>query len=240
MLRLKNLFKEVHDPYSKTKTPETTREFYLDSTKDYIYIPKDRLEFESGKLRIFENKSRTLKVFYMPKLMLPTVGVGSVAVGSSLINYAGALSFTLLVSLAVGILHSTLGCKILTKIDLHEDGKHVDISYRVFNMFEITAKHPISEFKDQYVSMIMLMWSLHPIPKNILSAIESPVEELMPMYLRHEYGFYLLHGKPTVFRPDIFFNIANGVNINTKAFKPKTYFFKGRYKEITDKSKDTI
>lgn len=90
--------------------------------------------------------------------------------------------------------------------------------------------HFIEEFRDQRQRLPMLMWSLNPIPKNILAGIECDFNELLPMHANLGSGFYILHGKPQINHQDLLVNCLNGVIIDTKSFQPRVNYFKDRYR----------
>ena len=154
------------------------------------------------------------------------------AVSNIVFDYSYMIASVSLATFLLGFGHSTLGCRVVTRIHLHEDGKNLDLTLRYFNLIDHTHEVPIAEFRNNYASLLMFMWNLHPIPKNIISGIESPIEELLPMYAKHSYGFYMLHGKPKEVKEEILFNVLNGVQINTKNFKPRVNFFRERYKVL--------
>lgn len=234
MFRLKFLFKkEKDDPYSKKK-PTSEREFYLPEGKSYEYLPRERYTFSSNRLLIYESKSFNLKFLYLPKLLLPIIGVTTMAVSNALLDYTLMITGVIYTSAILGIGHSLLGCRVASKVYLHEDGKNIDVHTRILNLVTTVKTHPIKEFQQNYSSLLMFMWNLNPIPKNLIAGIEAPFEELGPMYARRKFGFYLLHGKPREVKEDLLINVLNGVSINTKAAKARVNFFKERYKEISE------
>ena len=159
MVRLNMFFQpKEKDPYSNIKPTEVSREFYLEESKLYEYIPKEKLAFDATKrLLIFESKGLAFKFLYMPKLLFPILGVSSMAFANA------ALDFTILIALVysgtflLGAALSVLGCRIATDIYLHEDGKNIDVTYKMLNLVNRTATHSIKEFKCQYTNVLMHM-----------------------------------------------------------------------------------
>ncbi|OMJ66479.1 hypothetical protein SteCoe_36654 [Stentor coeruleus] len=230
MFRLKFLLKkEEQDPYSKKKPPEKQREFYLEEGKYYTYIPKERLVFEDNKLLLYRSWGFTMKFLYQPKILIPFIGTSAIALGSILGNTSLMIVFVGGGAFTFGLLHALFACRIAKEIYLREDGKHIDVKYRLLNFANRTETHKITEFRDQRMTLLMYMWNLHPIPKNILAGIECEFNDIMPLYLKGKIGFYMLHGKPQIYHQDLLINVMNGIDVNTRAFKGKVVYFKERY-----------
>lgn len=223
--------REPDDPYSKIKQ-EKPREFYLDESKCYQYIPKSRLTFENSYLPLYKYRGTTFKLFYLAKVPLPAF----CAIGLNQANFSGSLLplvyITGFASLAIAAIHSVLFCRIAKEINLHEDGDKVEVVYRWMNMIDQRKVHNIQEFRNQVQHPLMMMWSLNPVPKNILAGIETEFDNFLPIYLNKPFGFYLLHGKPDVSHQDLLINALNGVIIDTKAFQNRVTYFKDRYRVI--------
>jgi hypothetical protein len=234
MFKPKSLIEpEAADPYSNKKPPDPVREFYLEPNKSYQYLPKDRLNFSNSRLLLYQSRKTTFKFLYLPKVLLPIITAFSLAISSSLLSSALLLELVIISSLGLSLSHSLFACRLLKAIHLHENGENVDLTFRVLQLFSYKTTHAISDFRDQRMGFLMYMWSLHPIPKNLLAGIESEFSELLPMYLKKPFGFYLLHGKPQISHQDVLMNVLNGVSINTKAYKARVNFYRERYQQVS-------
>jgi hypothetical protein len=163
---------------------------------------------------------------------MPTLILLGLAQGNAFGNMNALIYFSGVGSLALAAVHSIFFCRVAKEINLHEDGDKVEVVYSLLNCFERRKIHQISEFQKQLQHPLMFIWSLHPVPKNILAGIESDLDEMLPMHLNKNFGFYLLHGKPVVNHQDLLINVMNGVIIDTKAFAGRVNYFKDRYREL--------
>lgn len=233
MFRLKSFLQPAEkDPYSKKKPPDPQREFYLEENKHYQYTPTQKLNFAASKLLLYKSKGFTFKIFYLSKLLIPIIGV------TTLVNSITFLDFTILVAgvagsiTTLGLGHSFLCGRICKEIYLHEDGNHLDFVFSLLGVFSRSVTLPIRDLRSQFMSPLMFMWSLHPIPKNILAGIECEFDHLTPLYTKHNSKFYILYGKPYISHQDLLVNALNGVEINTKAFKGRVVYFRERYNSV--------
>ena len=223
--------REPEDPYNKIKQ-EKSREFYLNESQCYQYIPKARLSFENSYLPIYKYRGLTFKLFYLAKVPLPAFFVLGLTQGNAFGSLIPLVYLTGFAGLAVAAIHSIVFCRIAKEINLHEDGDKVEVVYRWMNMIDQRKVHNIKDFRNQVQHPLMMMWSLNPVPKNILAGIEAEMENFLPIYLNKPFGFYLLHGKPEINHQDLLINVLNGVIIETKAFQNRVNYFKDRYRVI--------
>ena len=234
--RIRDLFLPAEkDPYSNVKV-DKQREFYLDEGKSYQYIPKTRLNFEKSYLTLYKYRGVSFKVLYLPKVPIPALVTTGLATGGAFGSSMPLIVVSIIVPFALALIHSVLFCRIAKEIHLHEDGDKIDVVYSIMNLVEKRKTHLIKDFSDQRQRVPMLMWSLNPIPKNILAGIECDLGDLMPMHANKNYGFYLLHGKPQIFHQDLLVNCLNGVIIDTKSFQPRVNYFKERYRVLKNSS----
>lgn len=144
-----------NDPYSKIKPEVVGREFYLDPKKQYVYTPKEQIIFDNEKAVVYENYSHTLKVFYLPKLFF------SVLIVTAFITMNSYLSYALIGGIIYGITgtvagsHAIFGARVLNKIVLHLDGKHVDLTYKVFPFIPRTKTYKITQFRQEKVPLLI-------------------------------------------------------------------------------------
>mmetsp|Transcript_6270 Transcript_6270/g.6159 ORF Transcript_6270/g.6159 Transcript_6270/m.6159 type:complete len:149 (+) Transcript_6270:261-707(+) len=135
--------------------------------------------------------------------------------------------------LIIAAMHAIIGTKILTHIYLHLDGKSVDLRYRIFPFISWTKTYKITDFAGQKSNYLHLIYTLNPIPKNLLGFMECNQQELFPLFWQENaWKFFILARKPSVLNEDLFPNITNGVQIDTSKFRGRVNFFRERYIEI--------
>lgn len=236
-IMLKRLIRHLSDdPYSKIKPKFRRKEFYLNSELQYMYTPTERIEFTDGKAQIYSNSKYTLKLAYLPKLCFSVLGLAAVAHSNAMLDFSILIHIVLGITGTLGIGHSVLGARVLNSVYLKEDGRTVDITYKYVPLLTTTKTFAISEFRPRPTPVLMLMWSLNPMPRNMLGFLEAKVDDLLPMYLiLKKHSFFLLHRKPEYVNEEIFANVCNGVSINTRESRRNSPLFKDRYKEITSR-----
>ncbi|MEE4248781.1 MAG: hypothetical protein V2I33_25670 [Kangiellaceae bacterium] len=95
----------------------------------------------------------------------------------------------------------------------------------------------------------MYMWTLHPLPKNILGFLESRMEDIFPVYITPNFFRFYVFWKgqfetdqasrdeaKAYINEEVFVNVFNGVCINTYEAHERTYRFGDRYKEVKFRS----
>ena len=231
---LRNTFRKfTNDPYSKVKPKKLGREFYLDSSKQYMYTPKQSLSFENSKCLIYQNTNRTLKAMYLPKLFSAVVGLSAVVTSNALLDFTIMISLVLGTTGLVAGTHALLGARVLTHMHLLDSGRQVELTYKFAPFLSRSKVYDISEFKVQKTPILMHMWSLHPVPKNMIAYIEEDFSQLLPLYLSMgQFRFFIVHRKPNYVNEEIVANVTNGVYINTSMNIGRVNYFKDRFYEI--------
>jgi len=221
------------DPYSKIKPKDYGREFYLPENKKLLYLPKDEIQFgENAKACIYRNDKFTMKVVYLPKLVMVFLGLSFIYSSNVFMDF-GLLSFIVGGgTLATAILHSIIGGRVLNRVDLHQNGLEVDFTYKILPFIKRTTTVKIADLAGKKSSPLMLMWSLNPIPKNILAFLENEARDFFPLYQPiNKFQFLLLHRGNSEMNEELFINVMNGVSIDTYKIKNRVHLFKDRYIE---------
>lgn len=221
------------DPYSKIKPKDYGREFYLTPYKKCIYLPKEEIKFGAdAKACVYRNDRPTLKILYLPKLVFVILGISLCYSSNAFMDFSVISFFIGGGTFSIAALHAILGARVLNRVDLHQNGLEVDLTYKILPFVKWTTTHKISELADQKTSLLMHLWSLNPMPKNILSFLENEPREFFPLYQPiNRFQFLLLHKGYKEMNDELLINIMNGVAIDTYKIKNRVHFFKDRYLE---------
>jgi hypothetical protein len=213
-------------------------DFYLDICKNYMYTPRTPLSFDgTGKSLIFASNKQVFKLRYLPKLYFANIGLGAIIHSNSMLNFGPIISLVLGSTWGLGVLHAMTGCKVVKSVRLHDCGTKVDVAYRFLRFMDKTLTFDVVQLREQLKPQLMLMWSLNPLPKNLLSALELEEDLLFPCYFPLDQWNFLLFPKPTEHHKEALINVFNGVSVETTRTLGLAGMFKDRFREIKAGSK---
>ena len=213
------------------------REFYIPKSKAMIYTPKDKLEQdEDGKILVYKNSTSRPKWIYLPKLYFPILLMQAITSGNPLMGFGVIFVVAVGGPTVTALTQSTFGARVVNSVHLHGDGQKVDVAYKWAPFLSRTKTYSIADFRNLKSSYLMHLWSLHPIPMNILGFLENKMSDILPCYLcLDNFRFWIFWKNPSFVNEELFINIFNGVSIDTYSKLPVVYKFADRYKEITYK-----
>lgn len=214
-------------------------EFYLDRAKQFMYTPRSPLTFdETGKAPIYLTSKNVFKLRYLPKLYFANLAVGAIISSNAMLNFAPIITIIIGSTWGLGLLHSLTGCKVVKSVKLFDCGTKVEITYRLVRFIDRTIVIPVEDLNAELKSQLMLIWSLNPVPKNLISALELEKDLMFPCYFPLNHWEFLLFPKPSDHHKEAFVNAFNGVAVETTRTIGLTGLFKDRYKEIMKSQSD--